>query len=90
MRMEHLTFQIANVTSAILWVPFMLFWGYLFSTIAGDLSTLTVGHWVVLVALIVAMMVGAGTAATRVQSKERQGQAAGGEGTPLRMARAEP
>jgi len=70
MRMEHLTFQIANVTSAILWVPFMLFWGYLFSTIAGDLSTLTVGHWVVLVALIVAMMVGAGTAATRVQSKE--------------------
>ena len=78
MRMEHLTFQIANVTSAIVWVPFMLFWGYIFSTIAGDLSTLTVGHWVVLVALIVAMMVGAGTAATKVQSKsardKRQGE----------------
>ena len=43
MRMGHLTFQVANVTSAILWVPFMLFWGYIFSKIAGDLSTLTRG-----------------------------------------------
>jgi membrane protein DedA with SNARE-associated domain len=56
MRMRHLTFQIANVTSAIVWVPFMLFWGYIFSKAVGDLSRLTAGHWIALVVFILVIM----------------------------------
>jgi membrane protein DedA with SNARE-associated domain len=56
MRMRHLTFQIANVSSAIVWVPFMLFWGYIFSKAVGDLSTLTLGHWIALVLFILGLM----------------------------------
>jgi membrane protein DedA with SNARE-associated domain len=70
MRMGHIPFQAANVASAVMWVPFMLFWGYIFSKLAGDLSTLTTAHWVALAALMLAMMVGAGVAATRVQGKD--------------------
>ena len=69
LRMRHLTFQLANVTSAILWVPFMLAWGYIFSKIAGDLSTLTAGHWVALVALVLGIMAGVGTATAKMQGK---------------------
>jgi membrane protein DedA with SNARE-associated domain len=69
MRMRHLTFQIANVTSAIVWVPFMLFWGYIFSKAVGDLSTLTTGHWIALVAFIVAIMVGLTAAIVKLQGK---------------------
>ncbi len=69
LRMRHLTFQVANVTSAILWVPFMLAWGYIFSEIAGDLSTLTAGHWVALVALVLSIMVGVGVATAKMQGK---------------------
>lgn len=69
MRMRHLTFQIANVTSAIVWVPFMLFWGYIFSKAVGDLSALTTGHWVALVAFIVAIMVGLAAATVKLQGK---------------------
>ncbi|MGO9545894.1 MAG: DedA family protein [Rhodomicrobium sp.] len=69
MRMRHLTFQIANVTSAIVWVPFMLFWGYIFSKAVGDLSTLTTGHWVALVAFVVAVMLGLTTAIVKMQGK---------------------
>jgi len=69
MRMRHLTFQIANVTSAIVWVPFMLFWGYIFSKAVGDLSTLTTGHWIALVAFVVAVMVGLTTAIVKLQGK---------------------
>jgi membrane protein DedA with SNARE-associated domain len=69
MRMRHLTFQIANVTSAIVWVPFMLFWGYIFSKAVGDLSTLTAGHWIALVAFILAIMVGLATATVKMQGK---------------------
>jgi membrane protein DedA with SNARE-associated domain len=69
LRMRHLTFQIANVTSAFLWVPFMLFWGYIFSKLAGDLSTLTAGHWVALVALVVAMMGGVAVTTAKMQGK---------------------
>ena len=35
MRMRHLTFQIANVTSAMVWVPFMLLPGYFFARSIG-------------------------------------------------------
>jgi membrane protein DedA with SNARE-associated domain len=69
MRMRHLTFQFANVTSAIVWVPFMLFWGYIFSKAVGDLSTLTTGHWIALVAFIAAIMVGLTAAIVKLQGK---------------------
>jgi membrane protein DedA with SNARE-associated domain len=69
MRMRHLTFQIANVTSAIVWVPFMLFWGYIFSKAVGDLSTLTTGHWIALVAFVVAIMLGVTIATVKMQGK---------------------
>jgi membrane protein DedA with SNARE-associated domain len=69
MRMRHVTFQIANVTSAIAWVPFMLFWGIIFSKAIGDLSTLTAGHWIALVVFIVAIMVGLTAAIIRLQGK---------------------
>lgn len=57
MRMRHVTFQIANVTSAFVWVPFMLFWGYAFSRAVGDLSRMTTGKWLALIAFLVAVMV---------------------------------
>jgi membrane protein DedA with SNARE-associated domain len=69
MRMRHVTFQIANVSSAIVWVPFMLFWGYIFSKAIGDLSTLTAGHWIALVVFIVAIMVGLTAAIIKLQGK---------------------
>jgi membrane protein DedA with SNARE-associated domain len=77
MRMRHLTFQVANVTSAIVWVPFMLFWGYIFSKAVGDLSTLTAGHWIALVVFIVAIMVGLAVATVKLQgksAKDRRGE----------------
>jgi membrane protein DedA with SNARE-associated domain len=69
MRMRHLTFQIANVTSAIVWVPFMLFWGYAFSKIVGDLSQMTTGHWVALFAFLVAVMMTLTFATIKMQGK---------------------
>lgn len=79
MRMRHLTFQIANVTSAMVWVPFMLFWGYAFSKAVGDLSRMTTGNWVALVAFLVAVMVALTFATVRMQGKSakvrrREGQ----------------
>jgi membrane protein DedA with SNARE-associated domain len=69
MRMRHLTFQIANVTSAIVWVPFMLFWGYAFSKAVGDLSRLTTGNWVALIAFLVAVMMALTFATVKMQGK---------------------
>ncbi len=69
MRMRHLTFQIANVTSAIVWVPFMLFWGYAFSKAVGDLSKMTTGNWVVLVVFLVAVMMTLTLATVKLQGK---------------------
>src|SRR5579883_2525028 len=57
MRMRHLTFQIANVTSAIAWVPFMLLPGYFFAKSVGDFSDLSVKQWVGIGALILALTV---------------------------------
>jgi len=54
MRMRHLTFQIANITSAIAWVPFMLLPGYFFAREVGDFSEVSVGGWVVIAAIVLA------------------------------------
>ena len=69
MRMRHLTFQIANVTSAIVWVPFMLFWGYAFSKAVGDLSHMTTGNWIALVVFLVAVMMTLTFATVKMQGK---------------------
>ena len=74
MRMSHLTFQVANVTSAIAWVPFMLFWGYIFSKAVGDLSALKAGHWIAFVAFLVAVMVGLTAAIVKMQGKSAKGR----------------
>lgn len=74
MRMRHLTFQIANVTSAFVWVPFMLFWGYAFSKAVGDLSRMTTGNWVALFAFLVAVMLTLTFATVRMQGKSAKGR----------------
>lgn len=55
MRMRHLTFQIANVTSAMAWVPFMLLPGYFFARSVGNLSDLGVKEWALVVVFILAL-----------------------------------
>ena len=69
MRMRHLTFQIANVTSAIVSVAFMLFWGYAFSRAVGDLSHMTTGNWIALVVFLVAVMMTLTFATVKMQGK---------------------
>ncbi len=69
MRMRHITFQIANVTSAMVWVPFMLFWGYAFSKAVGDLSNMKPGHWILLIAFLVAVMMSLTFATVKMQGK---------------------
>jgi len=69
MRMRHLTFQIANVTSAMVWVPAMLYFGRFVSWVVGDFSALTTGHWIVLIALILAVMIGLPAAVVKMQGK---------------------
>jgi membrane protein DedA with SNARE-associated domain len=69
MRMRHLNFQIANVTSAMVWVPFMLFWGVIFSKAVGDLNALTTGHWIALLLFLIAVMVGISWAVVKMQGK---------------------
>ena len=69
MRMRHLTFQIANVTSAMVWVPFMLFWGYAFSSAVGDLSHMTTGAWIGLVVFLVVVMMTLTFATIKMQGK---------------------
>jgi membrane protein DedA with SNARE-associated domain len=71
LRMRQLTFQLANVASSLIWVPFMLFWGYLFSMIAGDLHTLTVGHWIALIAFVFAIMGVVGMITAKIQGKPK-------------------
>ncbi len=55
MRMRHLTFQIANVTSAMAWVPFMLLPGYFFARSVGDFSTLSGAQWIAIGVMILLM-----------------------------------
>jgi membrane protein DedA with SNARE-associated domain len=69
MRMPQLKFQAANVASSIVWVPFMLFWGYAFSLLVGDNQALTTGHWAALGVLVVGLMVAASAVAARFRGK---------------------
>jgi membrane protein DedA with SNARE-associated domain len=55
MRMRQLTFQIANVTSSMAWVPFMLLPGYFFAKSVGDFSALSIKGWVLIIAFILAL-----------------------------------
>ncbi len=52
MRMKHVTFQIANVTSAIAWVPFMLAPGYFFARSVGNFSSLSITQWIFVIGFI--------------------------------------
>ncbi len=69
MRMRHLTFQVANVTSAMAWVPFMLLPGYFFAKSVGDFSALSVWDWVLVIASILAL-----TASFAVMGLKMQGK----------------
>jgi membrane protein DedA with SNARE-associated domain len=69
MRMPQLSFQAANVASSIVWVPFMLFWGYAFSVLMGGGKALTAGHWAALGALVVGLMVAASAVAAKFGGK---------------------
>ncbi len=69
LRMRQITFQLANVASSLIWVPFMLFWGYVFSKAVGDINTLTWGHWVGLIVFVLTIMFAAGMITARIQGK---------------------
>jgi membrane protein DedA with SNARE-associated domain len=77
MRMRHLTFQIANVTSAMAWVPFMLMPGYFFAKSVGDFSALSVKEWALVVAFILALTATFGIIGVKMggrSAKERRRQ----------------
>jgi membrane protein DedA with SNARE-associated domain len=69
MRMRHLTFQVANVTSAMVWVPFMLFWGFIVGRLVGDFSSLGAKQWIVIVVAILLLTVGFTYAGIKLQGK---------------------
>jgi membrane protein DedA with SNARE-associated domain len=69
MRMRHLTFQIANVTSAMAWVPFMLMPGYFFARSVGDFSALSVRDWVLVIVLILALTASFAVMGVKMQGK---------------------
>ncbi len=69
MRMRHIIFQIANVTSAMVWVPFMLSWGYAYSSAVGDLSKMTPVSWIALFAFLVMVMMTLTFATVRMQGR---------------------
>jgi membrane protein DedA with SNARE-associated domain len=69
MRMRHITFQIANVTSAMVWVPFMLLPGYFFAKSVGDFSELSVREWVLVIVLILALTASFGIMGVKMQGK---------------------
>jgi membrane protein DedA with SNARE-associated domain len=76
MRMRHLNFQIANVTSAMAWVPFMLLPGYFFARSVGDFSALSIKDWALVVAFILALTATFGVIGVKMggRSKERRRQ----------------
>jgi membrane protein DedA with SNARE-associated domain len=69
MRMRHLNFQIANVTSAVAWVPFMLLPGYFFSKAVGDFSELGVKQWIGVGALVLALTIAFTVAGIKLQGR---------------------
>lgn len=56
-RMRHLTFQIANVASAVAWVPIMLLPGYFVTSLIGDVSNIGWKEIVGVIVLILALTV---------------------------------
>jgi membrane protein DedA with SNARE-associated domain len=76
MRMRHITFQIANVTSAMAWVPFMLLPGYFFARSVGDFSALSIKDWALVIAFILALTATFGVIGVKMggRSKERRRQ----------------
>lgn len=82
MRMRHLTFQIANVTSAMVWVPFMLFWGYAFSKAVGDMSQMTPLKWGLLIGFLILVMVTLATATVRIGKSARDKRPAAKKSPP--------
>jgi membrane protein DedA with SNARE-associated domain len=69
MRMRHLTFQIANVTSAMAWVPFMLLPGYFFARSVGDFNSLSAAQWIAIIVLILLLTATFTLIAVRMQGK---------------------
>jgi membrane protein DedA with SNARE-associated domain len=69
LKMRQLTFQLANVASSLIWVPFMLFWGYVFSKAVGDINTLTWGHWAALIAFVLTIMFAVSMVTAKIQGK---------------------
>jgi membrane protein DedA with SNARE-associated domain len=58
MRMRHVTFQIANVTSALAWVPLMLVPGWVAARTIGDFTGFSIKQWIgVIIVLLVATAV---------------------------------
>jgi membrane protein DedA with SNARE-associated domain len=71
MRMRHINFQIANVTSAMAWVPFMLLPGYFFARTVGDFSALSVKDWVVVAAFVLVLTALFTVAGVKLQGRSR-------------------
>jgi membrane protein DedA with SNARE-associated domain len=75
MRMRHLTFQIANVTSSMAWVPFMLLPGYFFARSVGNLGSLSITQWLLVIGfilLLTALFTLAGVKMHGKSSKQRK------------------
>src|SRR5262249_22224745 len=70
MRMKHVTFQIANVTSAVVWVPFMLLPGYFFAKSIGDFSDLSIHQWLGIIALMLLLTVIFTVAGIKMQARK--------------------
>ena len=66
MDMQHRRFQIANVTSAILWVPVMFAPGYFAVKTLGSVEQVTEAHLLGMGVLVAALTIGAAAIAARV------------------------
>ncbi len=67
MRMRHVTFQIANVVSAMAWVPFMLLPGYFFAKYFSDL---TIHQWIGIIAIVLILTIIFTLAGARMQQRK--------------------
>ena len=76
MGMGHRPFQVANVLSAILWVPALLAPGYLAARKMGSIDEMGIEYLVGFGVLIAAMTLGAGTLSARLLGGRRKRRAA--------------
>ncbi len=58
MKMRHVTFQIANVTSAMVWVPVFLSFGYFGGKLFPNLDEITWKQWVLLAVVVIGFTLG--------------------------------